>query len=273
MSRNQWLENLEGLCQSLQDYAAQNSIAFPNPSSHATTRLSNALYLAHSTADKNFSDICASGYLASAARLAADRGGSLPSKCIEVLMGTSDCVFFYIAAFCYPQTGCGFLFAKSLESQHRDTGVATPFDSGGLIKRYALPVPAEPPTQFMSRYELPIPEHRRYLGLCMDILFNKPEDYVEGLDPRWPGPIGLTPGDHRRFTHEVRIPDRVLIRGSHLQAVFAPRARVTSDPEIESLFQWCDGEGVDNFFFDTPRRNDFEELRRICLAYIRRKLY
>jgi hypothetical protein len=58
-----------------------------------------------------------------------------------------------------------------------------------------------------------------------------------------------------------------------LQAVFAARARVAADPEIEGLFQWCASEGVDRVFLDTPAGNDFEALRRACLDYIRGKLY
>jgi hypothetical protein len=182
-------------------------------------------------------------------------------------------VFFYVAPFRYPDTGCGLLFARTLEFHRSHDGVATPFDSGGLLKVFTRPDPAEPPRAFLSRHELPIPEHRRYLGLSMSVLFHQPEDYIEGSDLRWPGPIGLTGGDRRRWTHEVRIPDRVFVRGSHLQAVFAPRSRVAAEPAIRGLFQWCDAEGVDRIAIDTPRENDFEALRRECLAYIRRKLY
>jgi uncharacterized protein with von Willebrand factor type A (vWA) domain len=148
-----------------------------------------------------------------------------------------------------------------------------PFDSGGLLRAFGRLHAAEPPRAFLSRHELPVPGHRRYLGLSMDVFFDKPEDYVEGLEPRLPGPIGLTGGDRRRWTHEVRVPDRVFVRGSHLQAVFAPKARVAADPEVEGLFQWCADERVDRISFDTPREDDFEALRRECLAYIRRKLY
>ena len=265
--------NLDGLCRSLEDYGQKNGIGVPNPSSGAAAHLSDSLYLAHSTSGEKFSDICGSGYLASAARLAAARSQPLAPGGAEVILGTAGSVFFYVSPFRYPNTGCGFLFAKTLESDRSDDGVATPFDSGGLLKVFTRLDAAEPPRAFLSRHELPIPEHRRYLGLSMEVLFDKPEDYVEGLEPRLPGPIGLTGGDRRRWTHEVRISDQVLVRGSHLQAVFAPRARVAADPEVEELFRWCAREGVDHISFDTPRRNDFEALRRECLAYTRRKLY
>lgn len=273
MSRHQWQANLDGLCLGLEDYARKNGIAFPNAASGAAARLGDSLYLAHSTSSEKFSDICASGYLASKASLAAARGESLAPACAEVVLGTAGSVFFYVSPFRYPNTTCGFLFAKSLESHRSDDGVATPFDSGGLLGWLTRPDPAELPRAFLARHELPIPEHRSYLGLSMAVLFEKPRDYFEGTDPLWPGPIGLIGGDQRRWTHEVRIPDQVFVRGSHLQAVFSPRARVAADPEVEGLFQWCAREGVDRILFDSPRENDFEALRQECIDYIRRKLY
>ena len=123
----------------------------------------------------------------------------------------------------------------------------------------------------MARHEMPIPEHRRYLRLSMGPLFDKAEDYVEGSHPHRPGPIGLAGGDHRRWTHEVRIPDRVLVRSRHLQAAFAP-TRAARDPEIMRFLRWCAERGVDHFAFDAPRGGEFETLQKRCLAYIR-KLY
>src|ERR1035437_9613949 len=174
MSRHQWQANLDGLCRSLEDYAKQNGIGVPNPSSGAAARLSDSLYLAHSTSGEKFSDLCASGYLASAASLASARNESLAPGCAEVVLGTVGAVFFYVSPFRYPQTGCGFLFAKTLESPRSDDGVATPFDSGGLLGRFTRSDPAELPRAFLARHGLPIPEHRRYLGLCMAVLFDKP---------------------------------------------------------------------------------------------------
>jgi hypothetical protein len=277
MSRHRREVNLDGLCMRLGDYAKENGIGVPDPLSGPAARLSDTLHLAHSTSDAKFANVCASGYLVSAARLAASRGKSLAPACTEVVLGTADFVFFYLSPFRYPGTNCGFLFAKSLESHHVNDGVATPFDSGGLMKACIRRDPTEPPREFLSRHELPVPDHRRYLGLSMGVLFDKPEDYIEGPDPPWQGPIGLTGGDQRRWTHEVRIPDRVPVRGSHLQAVFAPRMRVAADPEIESLFEWCSREGVDGISFDTPHdaphEDEFKALQRTCLDYIRRKLY
>ena len=194
-------------------------------------------------------------------------------ECTEALMGTAGSVFFYVAPFRYPSTTCGLLFAKTLESRHSNDGVATPFDSGGVWKACTRSNTSEPLREFLSRHELPVPEHRRYLGLSMQVLFHQPEHYVDGSVPRLPGPIGLSGGDQRRWTHEVRIPDKVFLRGGHLQAVFAPRTQVAADPDIESLFEWCAVEGVDRIPFDARRADDFEALQRACRDYIRRKLY
>jgi hypothetical protein len=261
MSRDRWSTNLDELCRSLADYAKADLGGTPDTPFGESAKLSGSLYLAHSTSDGKFSAICASGYLSSAERFPAGRGESPSPRRTEVELGTADSVFFYVSPFRYPNTGCGLLFAKTLESQHANDGVAAPFDSGGLLNVFTRPDPAEPPRDFLSRHELPIPEHRRYLGLSMGVLFDRPEDYVEGLDPRRPGPIGLTGGDRRRWTHEVRIPGRVFVFGGHLQAVFASRARVAADPDIEDLFQWCAEEGVDRIPFDAPRGDHFEALR------------
>ena len=273
MSRSRWETNLAGLCRGLEAFGVANGLAVPGEPSGAATRLADSLYLAHSAPDRRFEAICASGQLLSAKLLAASAGETLSPARTEVVMGTADSVFFYVAPFRYPNTNCGLLFAASLESERRDDGVATPFDSGWLTKSRARPQPAEPVRDFLARHELPVPEHRRYLGMSMDVLFEKPEDYVEGTEPRWPGPIGLTEGDQRRWTHEVRIPGRVFVRSSHLQAAFAPSARAADDGPIGRLFEWCVENSVDHIDFEAPKEDDFEGLRRECRAYIRRTLY
>ncbi|SPF56479.1 hypothetical protein SBA4_870027 [Candidatus Sulfopaludibacter sp. SbA4] len=270
MDRRRCSANLGKLCQGLEDYAKANPSGIPSDPSGCAERLSDSLYLAHSTSDANFTRICASGYLVSASRRAASRGRALPPQRTEVLMGTDGSVFFYVSPFRYPNTGSGLLFAGSLELQHQNDGLATPFDSGGLLRIFTLPNSAESPQEFLARHEMPIPEHRRYLRMSMGQLFHKAEDYVEGLQPHRPGPIGLTGGDYRRWTHEVRIPDRVLVRSTHLQAAFAPLARTARDPEIRRFFGWCAGKGVDHIAFDTPRGREFETLQKTCLDYVRR---
>jgi hypothetical protein len=164
------------------------------------------------------------------------------------------------------------LFANTLESEHTIDGIATPFDSGGLLKVFASPDPSIPPREFLSAYELPIPGHRDYLKLSLDVLFTKPVDYVDGTAPHHSGPIGLTRGDLSRWTHEVRIPQRVAVQTRHLQAVFAPESVVSRYPEVESLFAWCATQGVDTIPFAAPHGGEFEIMRDKCRDYTLSKL-
>ena len=90
---------------------------------------------------------------------------------------------------------------------------------------------------------------------------------------RSPQGLGFSGGDCRRWTHEVRIPERVFIRTGHLQAVLAARSLVGASRPVEDLFNWCANEGADTIAFDHPSGDDFEELRRQCLEYIRKQIY
>jgi hypothetical protein len=121
-----------------------------------------------------------------------------------------------------------------------------------LVNVFSRPNPTESGPAFLARYELPLPEHRSYMRQAMILLFGHPLDYLEGRDPHWPGPIGLTDGDRRRWTHEVRIPDKVFVKSAHLQAAFARTALVSSQQEVENLFRWCELHGMDFVSFDTP---------------------
>jgi hypothetical protein len=90
MNRHQLQTNLDGLCQNLEDYAKANGIEFPKPPT-APTHLRDSLYLAHSTSDANFSNICASGRLRPADSPRPDSA--------EVLLGTVGSVFFFVSPF------------------------------------------------------------------------------------------------------------------------------------------------------------------------------
>jgi hypothetical protein len=273
VTRVQKETNLEIVLKSLEDYAQLNVSAVATDVSARADHLSGSLFLAHSTSDRNFSAICAGGYIASAQRLAAG-SGKAPGK-TELELGTAGSVFFYVSPFRYPNTSCGLLFRGTLEQQHREDGAASPFDSGALMRPSSTREDmAEAPKAFFSRHELPIPDHRKYLALSMKTLFQRPADYIDGAR-KLRGPLGFSAGadeDRRVWTHEVRIPDRVFARSSHLEAVFAPKARVAADPGIENLFQWCLMENVNFIAFDIPRDGDFEGLRRECLAYVNRRL-
>jgi len=269
MNRSQLLKNLDTLCGDLSDYGRNKGRHIP---ADAPSGLCSRLFLSHSMADAKLPTVCGSGVLLSASAIAANNGTSVPVGCSEAQLGTAAFVFFYVAPFRYPNTGCGFLFSAELEETHRADGVCSPFDSGGLVKHLIRRDPSEPPIAFLNRHELPVPEHRRYLDLSMQLLFASPGDYLTG-DPSLPGPIGLSGGDRRRWTHEVRIPDRVELRGGHLEAVFARRTLVIRERSVRELFQWCSSTNVSTVPLESSRADDYNALQTACIEYIREKLY
>lgn len=266
MTRETQFANLERLTSDL--CGGKN----PQPSAESA-RLSAALYLSHGTSSSAFSSISTQGELLSQSELIRLGLRNPDPECAEELLGTGRFVFFYVAPFRYPNTACGVLFASALEEEHRNEGVAAPFDTGGLIRVFTRSDPSESPQTFLARHEVPLPGHRTYLALSMDIAFQQAVDYIEGRGPWLASPLGITGGDARRWTHEVRIPERVSLQTRHLQAVFAPRARVRASQPVKDLFQRCLANGVDTVMFDTPSADEFETLRNECLGYIRRKLY
>jgi hypothetical protein len=236
-------------------------------------KLSRSLFLANSASRKRFSSICQTGFISSQQRHAAATGIPPNLSNAESALGTSGQVFFYLAPFRYPQTSCGLLFSGTLELEETEKGVATPFDSGALHAHLKRPNPAESASDFLARHNLPIPDHRQYLESSLRLLFHFPEDYLCGVDPHNPGPLGLTGGDARRWTHEVRIPDRVFLHTNHLQAVFAARHVVAASRHIQTLFKWCASEGVDTVTFDQVKDREFVELEAQSLEYLRKRLY
>lgn len=193
--------------------------------------------------------------------------------CAEEALGTSNDIFFSVGPFRYPSTACGILFSHSIESEHVDTAKATPFDSGGLVHRLGWPDADEPVSTYLARHELPAVDHRQYLSHTLTALFPSPKDYREGTDPLHPSPLGLTGGDARAWTHEVRLPGRVMLWGNlHLQALFL-KATVANDPNVEAMLTWCQRDGIDVIYLPAERDGDFTVLQRRCRQYLREKLY
>ena len=273
MRRQRLESNLSEQCQRLREYLSEPGGPGVATTSTRAQSLSQQLTVSHSTTPRLFAKACEESNLFSAMLLAERAGRSVVSDAVDVRMGTANCVFLYAAPFRYPNTACGFLFSPSLEEERRDDGAASPFDSGGLAKHVGFPAGYGTPIEFLGRHEFPLPDHREYLQLTMENLFSKPEDYIEGTAPRHAGCLGLAGGDARMWTHEVRVPDRVPLRGRHLRAVFAHRALVVSNQHIQDLFLWCANESVDRIAFDGPGDGDFEMLQSECLSYLKRKLY
>lgn len=264
MTRQQRENNLARVCDDLTRHCASslNLAQLPPPAP-----LAEALLLAHSTSSGGLAGIQRSGFLQSAAAVYALKGMPVPPDSAESVLGTSGFVFLYTGTFRYPRTSCGLLFAKSLEAQHKDDGEASPFDSGGLLCHLQRPDPAELPRSYLQRHSLPLPGHRDYLGQCLSTLFAAPEDYLKG-GPIHSGPLGLTGGDARRWTHEVRIPECVQLRGPHLQAVFVPVSFAGPNSAIAPLLSWCLAEQVDVVAYQTDDFENFETLNRTCRDYL-----
>jgi hypothetical protein len=270
MSRERCENNQQRMLTELEDYLLANGIGVTAPAATAAAEIAKGISLAHSRGDKSFADLCsAGGRLRSPAALDAANIKPLKQDAVEITLGTQDFVFLYAAPFSFPNS-CGFLFAPTLEREYSSSGYSTSFDSGGLVKIFQRLDMSEEPREFLMRHELPIPDHREYLLACLGSLFGTPLDYVQGEPPRHAGPIGLIGGDCRRWIHEVRIPHELVVRNPHLQAVFIPR-RLALIPEIASLLKWCVAEGFDSIAYDSDRENDFANLRRTCIEYVRSK--
>ena len=154
MNRAQRGQNLSWLLADLDLYARNNGITAPDPCPPEAISLSESLFLAHSTPDANFPAICHSNHLLCPQELANLRGVPLRPDRAEAVLGTGGFIL-YAAPFRRPHTGCGLLFATSLEEEHREDGAATPFDSGGLVSFLVRPDPAESAPAFFARYRLP----------------------------------------------------------------------------------------------------------------------
>lgn len=273
MGRPELAANLHTLCDRLRAHLSAPGGPGLAAETPRADKLSRELFLAHSTKPTKFARICQDSQLVSAAEFNRRKGQSLPPDHTDVKMGTSDCVFLYAAPFRFPHTVCGFLFAASLEDERSHDGAASPFDSGGLVHHISFPPEFASPAEFLRQHELPLPEHRDYLRLSMDNLLDQPEGYIEGRAPNGPSCLGLSGGDERMWTHEVRVPKRLALRGSNLRAVFVHKALPATNPAIEELLQWCRTEGVDWVAFDGPSAGDFDTLKRECIYYVGRKLY
>ena len=106
-------------------------------------------------------------------------------------MGTVDCVFTFASPFRYPETSCGFVFDLKIEQDHGADAVATPFDSGGVVKHLRPSEPLADQVDFLRKHELPVPDYRDYLEACLGVLFASPWDYVENVGPDVEGPIEI----------------------------------------------------------------------------------
>jgi len=230
-------------------------------------RVSGRMPLSHATSVYKFSSICEHDGLFSQTRLMEKGLYSCNNETHEQLLGTDKDVFFSLAPFCYPRTDCGVLFRRTLEEQFSGSSSATPFDSGGLLKVFTIENPDETPVSFFNCHRLPVPEHRELMEESLVFLFSEPDDYLAGNDPAKEGPVRITGGDSRRWTHEVRIGNDVSMNDGHLEAVFIVRDRA-ADQHIEDFLTWARKSKVPIIAFNAPRSGVFDEMKQQCINYI-----
>lgn len=190
----------------------------------------------------------------------------------ERILETTDDVFLYVGAFEYPSTECGFLFLRSLEEAHQEAGVSTPFDSGALATMKYVKAPANytDGVACVRDHELPVSQYRELLATVIQSHSRSPDDFLRNpanfmcvCGEQRTHPFGLSGGDNRAATFEVRIPQRVPLKPPHLLAVFVPEGIVP--PELSALY----ASGVEIVrYAPTDDGNYFLALRNACIQFI-----
>jgi hypothetical protein len=238
--------------------------------------MADGMPLSNSAGVDTFAKICGTGSLLSQRELIA-RGIPSPRTgpgSPAALLRTDNFVFFFVGAFRFPGTKCGFLFKASLEEERRGDSLASPFDSGGLLDHHRPPS-GENPRTFLERHEMSVPDYRRFLELVLDRLFADPWHYLTGTGPAREGPVRLVTvdADARRWTFEVRVERDVRIR-FHLQAIFMPQI-VSNYASVQQMIYWCGQNNVDIVLYHAPRATSsdcFDRMKMHCIGYIRRML-
>ncbi len=189
---------------------------------HDSDSMAKKLPLSHATTEDTMLKILGSKALLSQMSV------SFRPDSAEAALGTADDVFFYLGAFGYPDTDCGFLFLPALEENHEADGVSTPFDSGALVSKVSPPAGyAGSRVNFVREHELPVSAYRDLLGQVIadyartcGVYLQSPEEFKCECGFARGNPFGLVGGDRRAATFEVRIPKRVPLSPPHLHAVF-----------------------------------------------------
>lgn len=266
--------NLSSLLTQLNTYAQGESIcqprlAAPHPDCR---RVARNVPLTHSTGDKAFERICKLGSLLSRKELdqrgiwPINAGGRLP---VEVDLGTVDCVFTFAGPFRYPATSCGFVFDLTIEQDHGPNAVATPFDSGGVVKHLKPNDSLADQVSFLRDHEFPVPDYREYLEACLAVLFASPWDYLENDGPDVEGPLDIAenPRTPRSWAFEVRFKDELPITGT-LLAAFLPVAVAAQNWARAQISSWKTS-GVDVRILKSPTDGVYEVLLGESETWIR----
>lgn len=180
------------------------------------------------------------GALGSGALLSSLQRGVTPRSVDQILDGADE-ICFYLGSAAFPDNDYGFLFRSELADRFRGRASATPFDSGGCIRRYFPDLSEAGCLAHVRKHTLPVPENRGYLGDMLGSHFEDTVAYLAGRPFACPScgramddPHGMPDYEHALVRmHEVRIPGRVDLAHPLLLAVFAPRGNVK--PELAPL--------------------------------------
>ena len=237
------------------------------PRASAAQKLAVQMPLSHATAYGNLQKILRNEALLSQKQL------GIPFGAAERMLGTTDDVFLYLGAFSRPHTECGFLFVPTVETDRPDDNIATPFDSGALASMSFVkpPAPYTDGVAFVREHELPVSDYRTLLGTIIsdysrgaDHYLQRPDDFACACGMSREHPFGLSGGDHRAATFELRIPQRVPLRPPHLRAVFVRRG--FEPPELSDLFAL--GVTIERYEADPSDADFFHALRAACVTFI-----
>ena len=159
----------------------------------------------------------------------------------------------------------GFLFSSTLTEHCPSGAVGLPFDSGGCVRRYKLPV-GIPPIDFVKAHEMPVPLCRSYLGDLLQTHFASREDYLSGQPYRCPE-CGVLIDDPHGFRevqpdqlvrqHEIRIPGRLPVTHPHLMAVFVPRTLTDPGPKNRLPYKMHGAANLYNGFTSPPKSDSW----------------
>jgi len=229
--------------------------------------LAKRMPLSHGTTRETFLKICKTKALLS--QKALIERGILAAKpeSTEAMMGTDAFVFFFAGPFSYPKVNCGFLLRADIEDSF-DEAEASPFDSGGLLDVFSWPDDGfEDARAFLDAHRLPVPQYREYLRKFLGLYFGDPWHYIDGKDPV-KEPIGITGGDRRRWTAEVRFSREIRLE-IPFEAVFVTRDAI-NHPSVEALITRCHDTGIHVHLMDTQKTGEFKRLQDRCKHHFER---
>jgi hypothetical protein len=265
-SLTQRLANLDRLNQSLTSHCPSDAARM-----NSSQRLATTLPLSHAADLGKLKVILESKALLSQVQVGK------PLRKAESILETADDVFLYIGAFSYPGTECGFLFVPSVELGRRDDAIATPFDSGALVsgKGITPPSPYTDGVAYVRDHELPVSDFRGLLARVIadysadpSAYLNEPGEFVCSCGVEREHPFGLSGGDRRAGSFEVRLPQRVPLLPPHLRAVFVRKGYEL--PELSSLF--ASGVSIERYEADSTDPDFFHALRFACISFIQEHL-